>query len=87
MRYVSVYEFRNNLSEFLDYLIANNTPIAIKRYNKPIAILNKYNKEKDDFDPMKYYGFLGSGTTGEEFVNKIRRNKKELTRIKYLRNR
>jgi len=36
-------------------------------------------------DYKRFFGFLGGGETGEEFVNRIRRNPRERAYIKRLR--
>jgi len=88
MKYVSVLELRNNLAEILTLVASGNSSVVVTKHDKPVVIM-KYYKESSKEDPfLKFFGFLGpSKETGEEFVNRVRRNKRERDRVHKLRNR
>lgn len=85
MKTVSVYELRDNLAYYLELVEKNQSPIIVQKYKKPTIILTPYKKGIVK-DPLSFYGFLGKGVDGVEFVNKIRRSKTERERIKHFRN-
>ena len=75
MTSVSVFDFRNDLAMYLD-LVGSGDTVVVKKFNKPVAILSPYKKEKLDF--RRFYGFMGKdGESGEEFVNRVRRSELE----------
>lgn len=85
MKKTSIYLLRDNLASYLDEVAKTEVPLVVCKYNKPIAVIMPPKKEsmEDDFD--KFFGFMGKGETGEEFVNRVRRNKNEREYIKKLR--
>ena len=85
---VSIFELRDNLALYLRRVEETETPIIVERRNKPVAVIKPYKKEKKTALVSNYYlGFLGkSKETGEEFVNRVRRNKFEAERTRYFRN-
>lgn len=86
---VSTFELRDKLASYLRHVEETETPIIVERRNKPVAVIKPYKRE-DRIPPNfnYYFGFLGkSKETGEEFVNRVRRNKREAARTKYFRNR
>jgi len=87
MRIVSTYDFRNKLSDYINEVYREETLLLISRFNKPLVVVKPY--EGEDKDYMKYYGFMSDAgkETGEEFVNRVRRSKKEKKRVVKLRNR
>ena len=85
MRIISTFEFRNKLADYLEEIYKTDSPLIISRFGKPLVKIIAYKKEKkDNFD--RFFGFMGNDTTGIEFENKIRRNKKEKERTILLRN-
>lgn len=86
MKTVSVYELRDNLSYYLDLVSKNQTSLVVEKYNTPTAVITPYKKDIVKDDPLTYFGFLGKGEDGVRFENRIRRNKREIERIKRLRN-
>lgn len=80
MKNVSVFDFRDNLAKYLSFLARTETPLVVKRYTEPVAIVFPY--EDKYFNIDKYFGFLGGSETGTKFVNRIRRSKKERLFIK-----
>lgn len=83
MKTVSVYELRDNLAYYLELVEKNQSPIIVKKYRKPTAILSPYKKEKVR-DPLSFEGFLGKGISGVEYVNRLRRSKSERDYVKKL---
>lgn len=86
MKTVSVYELRDNLAYYLDFVAKTETPVIIEKYNVPTAVINPYKKGVLP-DPCSFKGFLGEGEDGERYVNKIRRSRREREYIRRLRNR
>lgn len=84
MRVVSTNEFRDNLSDYLDSVVKDESPIVIKRFGKALVKVVPY-KEKIDNDFRRFYGFMGKGEDGILFENRIRRNKKEKKYVEDLR--
>lgn len=82
---VSTNKFRDNLAEYLNNILSEETPLILSRFGKPMWEIKPYTKKANDF--MKYFGFMGPGEDGETFVNRVRRNKYERDRVKKLRNR
>ena len=91
MKRVSVYLLRDNLSSYLNEVAKTGETIVVEKYNKPIAVINAPKKkfsEKKDFE--RFFGFLkrkGDNETGEEFVNRVRRNENERKYMENLRKR
>jgi len=83
-RIVSTYKFRSNLSDYLEEVVEEETPLVVSRFGNPIVIVYPYKeKEIEDFD--KYFGFLGGDEDGVSFENRIRRSKREKKRVESLR--
>ncbi|MBI4035019.1 MAG: type II toxin-antitoxin system Phd/YefM family antitoxin, partial [Candidatus Chisholmbacteria bacterium] len=51
MKNVSVYDFRTNLATYLDLVKSSGANVVVKRFNKPVAMLSPYRKDKLDFGP------------------------------------
>lgn len=84
MRTISTFEFRNKLADYLNEINKSDSSLIVSRFGKPLVKIIAYKKEKkDNFD--KFFGFMGNDTTGIEFENKVRRNKKEKERTVLLR--
>lgn len=82
MTTVSVFEFRNHLAEYLR-LVEQGEEVAITRFDKPVGTMT-FKKTAKDYE--KFFGiFAGKNRpTGEEYVDKIRRNKQEIEYTKRL---
>ena len=87
MKYVSVFDFRDNLAYYLDLVAKNQATVVVEKYNKPTVVIRPYKKDVASTDFNKFFGFLSGHETGEEYVNRIRRSKAELLRVRRLRNR
>ena len=85
MHRVSIFEFREDLASFINSVATTENPVVIEKRGKPVAMLVPYKKNTYDFE--RYFGFLGGDETGEEFVNRVRRNRRELEHVRKLRNR
>lgn len=83
MTTVSVFEFRNNLAEYLR-LVEQGEEISITRFDRPVGTMT-FKKTAKNYE--KFFGiFAGKNRpTGEEYVDKIRRNKQEKEHTKKLR--
>jgi len=86
MQLVSTTDLRNDLSEYLDQVDSNKTPLLISRFGKPIAKVTPVDKEKDLRGFTKYFGFLKGEKNGVEFEDGIRRSSAEKNYIKNLKN-
>lgn len=86
MKTVSIFKLRDNLGFYLDLVKKTNTPIVVEKYNTPTAMITPYKEGLVEKSLVSYFGFLGKGEDGNQFVNKIRRSKKEKQRIQTLRN-
>jgi len=75
MRIVTIYEFRNNLSDYLAELAVSDVPIVLRRFGKPLAMVLPY--KSADVSVSGYFGFLKSKTSGAAFVSSVRRNSRE----------
>lgn len=74
------------MASYLGEVKKTGDPLVVCRYNKPIAVIMPPKKVslEDDFD--RFFGFMGKGgETGVEFVNRVRRNKREREYVKRLR--
>lgn len=88
MKYVSIYDLRNNLAEIMNTIVTGNTTVIVTKHNKPVAKIEYYNEDANDDPFLKTFGMLkDDGISGKEFVNRVRRNKHERNYIKKLRNR
>lgn len=76
MTTVSVFEFRNNLAEYLR-MVEQGEEVAVTRFDRPVGTMTPFRKTPKGYE--KFFGiFAGKNRmTGEEYVNKIRRNKEE----------
>ena len=88
MKRVSVYLLRDNLSSYLNEVAKTGETIVVEKYKKPIVMIVPPKKKviKNDFN--RFFGFLkgkGDNETGEEFVNRVRRNKREREYMENLR--
>ena len=84
MRVVSIYDFRNNLSEYLADLAVSDVPIILRRFGKPLAMVLPY--KSADVSVSGYFGFLKNKTTGAAFVASVRRNSREAAKTMRQRN-
>lgn len=82
MTTVSVFEFRNHLAEYLR-MVEQGEEISITRFDKPVGTMT-FKKTAKNYE--KFFGiFAGKNRpTGEEYVDKIRRNKQETEYTKRL---
>lgn len=85
MRVISTNKFRDKLAEILTTIAKNDTPYVVSRFGKPLVVVSSYKKNADKLDYRKFYGFLGKGESGEEFLRRVRRNKKEREYVRLLR--
>lgn len=85
MNRVSIFEFRDDLASYIQSVATTENPVVIEKRGKPVAMLVPY--KKNAFDYERYFGFLKGRETGEEYVNRIRRNKRELEYVRKLRDR
>jgi len=85
MKKTSIYLLRDNLASYLDEVTKTEVPLVVCKYNKPIAVIIPPKREniEDDFD--QYFGFMGHGETGDQFVKRVRRNPKERKYVENLR--
>ena len=75
MTSVNVFDFRNELAKYLD-LVESGKSIVVKKFNRPVAMLSPYRKEKAGFE--KFFGFMDKGLErGVEFEDRVRRNDRE----------
>ena len=79
-----MFDFRKNLAGYLDEVEVNKRKVVIKRFGKSVAMVLPYTAE-EEIDVSKYFGFMDGGETGEQFLKRVRRNKKELERTRKLR--
>lgn len=89
MRTISIYELRENLGDYLMGISDINNSLIVTKHNKPIATIQPYNETGRKEKIQSFFGFLKNSMkqTGEEYVDKIRRNTKEKQRTLQLRNR
>lgn len=80
MTYVNVYDFRNNLASYLDLVARTGATVVVKKFNKPVAMLVPVDKQMADF--KRFFGFMGKGESGEAFLRRVRRSKKEREWVK-----
>lgn len=71
---VSVFEFRNNLAEYLR-MAEQGEEVTVTRFDRPVASMVKTTIKKiKSFKDFR--GFLGrGGETGEQYLDRIRRSK------------
>jgi antitoxin (DNA-binding transcriptional repressor) of toxin-antitoxin stability system len=85
MKKTSVYLLRDNLASYLDEVVRTDTPLVVCKYKKPIAVIMPPKKEliEENFD--EFFGFMGHGETGDQFVKRVRRNSRERKYVENLR--
>ncbi|MEK7593040.1 MAG: type II toxin-antitoxin system Phd/YefM family antitoxin [Patescibacteria group bacterium] len=86
MRAVSTFDFRADLSRYLEDVAATQMPLVIHRFGKPIVVVKPYTKDVD-LPVTRFFGFMGSGETGDAYVNRVRRSPTEKRKIARFRNR
>ena len=84
MRIVSTNDFRSKLANYIEDVAKSDNSLIVSRFGKPLVKVVPY-KEADKGDFKKFFGFLGKGETGNEFLKRVRRSKKELKYVKNLR--
>jgi len=77
MKKTSIYMLRDNLAAYLNEVEKTQTPLVVYKFKKPVAVIVPAKKELIKEDINDYFGFMDKGETGEEFVNRVRRNKNE----------
>ena len=85
MKKTNVYLLRDNLASYLDEVVKNDSPLVVYKFNKPIVIIMPARKELINDDIDQYFGFMGHGETGDQFVKRVRRNPKERKYVENLR--
>jgi len=78
---------RDNLASYLNEVATQKIPLVVYKYKKPIAVIVPPKKELVEVDCKKFFGFLGGKESGDSFVRRIRRNKREKKYIKNLKKR
>lgn len=86
MKTVSIYELRDDLARYLNTVATTETPIVVNRFGKPIAVIGPYRKDHAR-DISSFYGFMGKGESGEAYLKRVRRSKREKLAAARLRNR
>jgi len=72
MTTVSVFEFRNNLAQYLK-LVEDGEELEITKFDKPIANIAPTKNKKKAKKFADYFGYWGKGgETGTEYVDRIR---------------
>ena len=57
MRVISTYEFRNNLSDYIDEVYLGKVPLVVGRFNKPLVVIKPFEGNVGD-DFMRFFGFI-----------------------------
>lgn len=84
MKKTTIYLLRDNLAKYLNEVAETEIPLVVYRFKKPLAVIIPPKKELLSNDIDNYYGFMeGKDESGEDFVKRVRRNKKEK---KYINN-
>jgi len=86
MNRISTYDFRDNLAYFLDEVVRSGKPLVVEKYKKAIAVVVPYDdkyKVSEDFEG--FFGFIKDEESGDKYLKKIRRNKKEADYVVNLR--
>lgn len=86
MNRVNVFNFRDELSTYLDTVVKTDIPLIIEKRGKPVVMVVPYKGEGEP-NYEKYFGFMAGDENGEKFLRNVRRSKKEFTRIRSLRER
>ncbi len=72
MTIVSIYDFRNNLAEYLR-LVESGEELEITKFDKPVANIVPARNKKKIKKFADYFGYWGKGgETGVEYVDRIR---------------
>lgn len=85
MKMVSVYDFRNKLADYLALVAKTDRPMVVGRFGKPLVMVTPIDKSSVSFD--SYFGFLEGNESGEAFVRRVRRSKREARALKARRER
>lgn len=75
MRMVSIFDLRNKLAEYLSSVVESDSPLVVRRFGKPIAMIVPFDSKSVSID--EYFGFMGKGESGEAFLKRVRRSEKE----------
>ncbi len=86
MRAVSTFDFRADLSRYLEDVAMTEVPLVIHRFGKPMVIVKAYSKDTLPAS-TSYFGFMGRGETGEAFLKRVRRSTREKRAVTRFRNR
>lgn len=84
MKTVSVFDFRNNLASYMNKVVKDETPLFINKFGTPLAVLVPFKKYEETMN-LDYFGFLGGNEKGVVFEDRVRRNKKEKSKVASLR--
>jgi prevent-host-death family protein len=86
MKYVSIYELRNNLAEIVNLVASGNTSVVVTRHDKPVMVIREYKELPEENPLLRSYGMIkDDGISGKTYVNTVRRNKKEKEYVEKLR--
>lgn len=85
----SIYQLRDNLSEYLNQVVENKDKLIVYRYKKPIVVIQPPSEDDlIDDDVESYFGFLEKDKEiGIQVEDRLRRNKKEKEYVKKLQKR
>lgn len=86
MRAVSTFDFRADLSRYLEDVAATEVPLVIQRFGKPLVIVKPYTIATMP-TTTSYFGFMGRGESGETFLKRVRRSAGEKRVVTRFRNR
>lgn len=86
MRAVSTFNFRADLSRYLEDVAATEVPLVIERFGRPLVIVKPYIKATMPAT-TSYFGFMGRGESGETFLKRVRRSAGEKKAVTHFRNR
>ncbi len=86
MRAVSTFDFRADLSRYLEDVAATEIPLVVHRFGKPMVIVTPFLKEAAR-PVTSYFGFMGRGESGEIFLKRVRRSAREKRAVTHFRNR
>jgi len=77
MKKISTNLLRDNLASYLESVTETQSPLMVCKYNKPLVVIMPVIKSKEKDNYNDYFGFFGGKETGNKFVKRVRRNKKE----------
>ena len=80
MKMVSVYDFRNKLADYLTLVARTERSMVVGRFGKPLVMVTPFDKSSVSF--AAYFGFLEGNESGEAFVRRVRRSKREVRALK-----